>query len=622
MKTNPRHTQSRDRLAKLLGLAAPPALALLITGLFTLLVLDGQAKLSQFEPLNTASPESPQQVLPEAHTPNEPPQALRALASPSAVPSAEAGQHPEAAALCIRATLATGEPVADMLITVIEWSAAHPLAGERAGTTDERGEAHFNSLSPGPLSIGSASGAAMDLELAAGESREVELTVPQGGVVSGLVLDQDGNGVEAAAIWLSDFSSRRRGRIVAHTNAAGRFQLNHVGTWRSLSAQADGYLRSGQHALPTEPGEEAVVLRLSLGGGRIEGLVSAQEGGPVAEARVWIGGSNGWPASGQHVPGSRLGSVPPLLVLTDEQGRFAAGGLPLGSTDVHVRAEGHSVWQTSLHVVEDTLQVHAQLAPEARVAGVASDSSGRGLPNVAVCMGRYGDPDACVSITGQDGSYVLTQLPSQRLTLSARLAGYEGTLTEILGVPGQTTQWDPVLAPLNWAAGRVVCVTGNPLPDCALSVVSAADARELTADVLTDENGEFHLDDLPARSCVLLYPPGQILALDVTDAVLPGSEQNVIVVDHQSADLIELQGRVVDANGFGVADAELTLQAPGSDRALTTRSQQDGVFRFVPICLGHYELTAAQATRTGRRTIHLPSGSTSPQSLDDLILLP
>ena len=178
-----------------------------------------------------------------------------------------------------------------------------------------------------------------------------DLVLGPGGVLSGVVVDREGNPVSKAVVsWMP--SGRRRffrGRggspgvsvLRAETNPAGLFQLVHV-------PRGEGKLLATHPAHP--PGRSPLIrlqdgtvqdgIRILLPPGYIlQGKVLAQGGGPLPGARVrtlpFRGGA-----------GFRRGPSPSTL--TDKEGKFRFPALPGGDYLVTAEAEG---WQKAFQWV-------------------------------------------------------------------------------------------------------------------------------------------------------------------------------------------------------------------------------------------------------------------------------
>ncbi len=180
-----------------------------------------------------------------------------------------------------------------------------------------------------------------------------DLVLGPGGVLSGVVMDRDGNPVPGATVRWTPFGGRgffwRGGPgipglppLETQTNPAGLFQLVHV-------PRGEGKLLATHPAHP--PGRSPLIrlqdgtvqdgIRILLPPGYVlEGRVLAQGKGPLpgAQVRALSFGGGG--------PGFRRGPSPSAK--TDGEGRFKLPALPKGTYLVTAGAEG---WQSAFQWV-------------------------------------------------------------------------------------------------------------------------------------------------------------------------------------------------------------------------------------------------------------------------------
>jgi uncharacterized GH25 family protein len=210
-------------------------------------------------------------------------------------------------------------------------------------------------------------------EVAAGETKRVDLVLQGGGTIRGRVLDEQGKVVPAARLrvgrldeasesarelsaWMAD--RLLEGRIV-FTDEKGQFEITRVRPGRTLvKAEKEGYVTSYRRDLSVAADQilENHVVSLSKGES-ISGIVRGEDGKPIPRIDVVATkqanpspgfGRGGAPATaGGDAAAEPAPTVEPMLMgRTDEQGRFTVEAVPPGTTYSVVvwRAPGFKGW--------------------------------------------------------------------------------------------------------------------------------------------------------------------------------------------------------------------------------------------------------------------------------------
>jgi protocatechuate 3,4-dioxygenase beta subunit len=206
-------------------------------------------------------------------------------------------------------------------------------------------------------------------EVAAGETKRVDVVLQGGATVRGRVIDEHGKVVPAARLRvgrldeasgalreLSAWTADRflEGRIV-FADERGAFEIPRVRPGRTLlKAEKEGYVTSYRRDLVVSPDQvvESHVVSLSKGE-TISGVVRAEDGKPLpridvvatkqANPAMRFGGGAA-PAGGDAPPEPTV--EPMLMGRTDEQGRFTIEAVPPGTSYSVVvwRAPGYRGW--------------------------------------------------------------------------------------------------------------------------------------------------------------------------------------------------------------------------------------------------------------------------------------
>ncbi len=514
---------------------------------------------------------------------------------PDAPPAAVGGT--DRARLIVRVRDVHRQPVADIVVLLLEWARPNPLAEEREGRAGSEGRVEFSDVTPGTLQLAADRGGGLTLEIAAGETREVDLELPAGVRVTGQVVDLAGVPVPGAAIWLSDYGNPQNGRAVTLTDARGEFDLRDVGAWRTLAVFAEGHRASQRFFLGERPTEAPWRIVLEDPAGRLTGRVVDDGDAPVAGARVTVGWRTGF-GRGAGPDGVMREGPPPLSTRTDEDGGFAFATLPPGPTSILVRAPGHAIWKSSVMIPDHgEVEQKVVLGPEGRVEGRVADERGRPLGDIFVAAGSYGAPDASMAVTTLDGRYALGELSAGTVSINASHREFLGAQVQLRVVPGETIRQDFALASGLALGGRVADPSGHGLPE--LMVVAKPTNGPGSWAARTEADGRFLVPSVPAGVYdVVVHAPGHTLPVGHAPGVAAGTHETLIVLDTETTLTTTVQAEVVDAHGRPVEDVDAFLQRPWSELLLSMQPDGAGRFTVADILPGDYVLTLRRAGAT------------------------
>ncbi len=259
---------------------------------------------------------------------------------------------------------AAGRPATGVKVVLID---PQTYRDQQEATTNEEGRFEIRHLSPGTYRL-----TAQHPDRAGLEVPEVEipatppsvnlgdLKLPADGAIEGRVTDSRGKPVEGAEVHVNEAQNLEASlSLNLGEGLVGQPSLRSLRTGADGSFRAKG-LKSGslfdlrvQHPAYAEttvpnvaaPTKEAVRIEMKASHS-LKGQVVNAEGAPVA------GASLVWLERGEGIAGL-LGSRRPLGT-ADAQGRFQVSGLPAGSLDLEVSAEGYQTrWMEGLNIPED-----------------------------------------------------------------------------------------------------------------------------------------------------------------------------------------------------------------------------------------------------------------------------
>ncbi|MEM7518629.1 MAG: carboxypeptidase-like regulatory domain-containing protein, partial [Planctomycetota bacterium] len=349
-------------------------------------------------------------------------------------------------------------------------------------------------------------------------------TLPQGLDVTGRVVDASGKGVGGASLWVTTGLHRESRRTVATSNADGSFLLPQLQSGCFFGASSEEHSPSKPEHVQywserTEAGQ-AIELTLTLGedAARVTGTVLDSTGQPAVGARVRLGPQSQFDTFG---PRGAEGPPPPLEVLTDDEGRFAASGLAPGKVEWACQFDEHATQAGVVQVaIGSSADLQIRLDAGGYVRGRITDKEGRGLDSLTVASYQraflYPHPESSFdhprTRTSSDGTFVLGPLAPGEVRLSASTPDRKGSCEATLEVvAGASYIWNDTILGLPVLTGRAVDRSGAGLE--GWTVVSEAMTRPGPPPraVFTKADGEFEMTSSGQGSVRLkLFPPDHV----------------------------------------------------------------------------------------------------------------
>ncbi len=354
----------------------------------------------------------------------------------------------------------------------------------------------------------------------------------------------------------------RAPKLAAETDEDGEAILQLTPELWEIVVKAEGREADAVNIKLSEERETRTVVRLKPGG-YVAGRVVDEAGAPLPEVGV---------SAYQGRAMARLSAR------TDQAGRFRLDSLSLArELTLSFIKRGYPVQRTLVHLTArdpgatvDMTLVSLEKAREdvLRVKGYVRDELEEPIEGARLSLGRWSM--SAIAIADGEGRF---ELPIQRerfigLGFLAEASGYAPKFVQLAGETGR----DPIivtLEPGHWLAGRVIDEWGQPVPGAFVSAAAKIGRYRLFGGepaAVTDEDGRFHIDSLPAQVSLDFFAPGfsivsrDDLAVDQDGAeiTLPGS--GVLfgtVVDRQS-------GRAVTS--FNIALKMPSSRVPGASR--------------------------------------------------------
>ncbi len=577
----------------------------MIVGLMLVLLawLGWRAVRGEPQRVARSRPASSVAELPAAPDPR--PQAVLAVAESVRAPLASVPSAPLEPAVAARATLTVhaswerdGGDAAGIGLVLCVVDDSLPELNARFAETGTDGRARFEAVTPGNYTLHTDREVESALELHAGQTRELALTLPDGLDVAGVVIDGAGQPVAGAEVWLEgQGQGSLGGRIVAHTAVDGTFHLRALGQEQALGAFAPGFAPAFvEHVRGKTPApgtnEAHVTLVLDRAGRELHGIVLDPEGRPVSGARVALGtvgnivDGAGWRPRARSFTTGRDGGFRAWV----EAGQLRG----LASVLVHVLAPGFAlakVEESELGAPVHEIRVHLELG--ATIEGSVQTRGGEPVGGALVAIRSAGAIQRDSSPFGlpktrtrADGTYLIEHVPPGAVELVVSLesdprSGVEEARTL---ADGSYELWSLTLGAARVITGRVVDEEGAGLTE---QNVLVSDGRRNSV-VTTAANGAFLFTPSGSSEEWSLTLMGAGGALDHREKVRLGTEVVLVSRVHRAA----VAGGFTDRAGLApVGESILASLRPASDEMFVQAElDAQGAFVFEGLAPGTYRV--------------------------------
>lgn len=474
---------------------------------------------------------------------------------------------------------------------------------------DETGSVVLPGIAPGIYRVlarrpGFQDVTSADLQVRAGKPTAVTVrmlrNITEVGRLSGTVRDLSGSAISGARVKIiQGFGS---GQV--STPATGRYEFTNLipGNSYALEVSAAGFQTQVVGSIPVRS-QALTVQDFNLvpalpSKGSITGRVTDSEGTAISLALVTI------------TAGPGLG----MEVLTGSDGRYLLSDLTPGAYALLAEADGFSsAGRSGLEVRAGLTQtVNFQLSfrttPAGSLTGVVREA-GSGLLLSGVVVEVLGGPSAGrATVTGADGSYLLTDLiPYESYTVRFRKSGYLTFSQPTLRIdPATRSTLNAQLTPEQAAAvgdleGSVRRYGAGALAGVKVTVYQGPTSPLTTQ---SDTQGRFSFKNLKAGNgyAIRLEKKAYATTTRTNLTVTAGRVTRVSeVVMSRTADLSQLRVVVIDLAGRPILNAGVTItEGPSRPPRGTTNAQ--GRVAFDAILPGTYAVdVVANGYQNGRK---------------------
>jgi hypothetical protein len=562
------------------------------------------------------------------------PQALGDASGAGATPSPNG-----VTSLRVRVTWAADKsPAAGIGLQIYSWSepgGAH--RNVRRVTTDARGEWFASPVSTGSVAVHTDRDKFQGTTIESGQAALIDIALPPGFNVSGVVKDAQGEPVAEAEVWMSMAQNDHEGQVVARSDAQGRFALRdlRVGGRQVLAARSSTHAPSPKVSVEGKLGEtEQAVLVLGGDCGGVRGVVVDPGGAAVPGARVRIGQDAGLVLWGGNY-------APTFDLRCDAQGAFLAEGLPVGSHSVTAAAPGWSPTARATGLVDgkrmemtgvlveagQTADVTLQLQPSASLSGIARDEMGRPVQWATVSTvdaGSYLELMRAEAITEADGHYELHDLPLASVNLLAQHEKAGRATTRLKFEAGKVLTWDPQLTFGGHLAGTLLDARDRPVFNRHVSALATDRHQPERGSAETDASGHFEMSGLSlGPQDIFVSVPGAEGTISLARGVAVGRMDLVLRLPENADAPAIVVGRVVDPFGVPASGFQVWITNVDS-RSPQLATLEDGTGRFLLEGLAPGQYVAKVEADPAPRVLSAPLAVAGGQTCDfgDLVLAP
>jgi protocatechuate 3,4-dioxygenase beta subunit len=510
---------------------------------------------------------------------------------------------------------AAGKPLPGAELTLHGSPESQDYQGIRADAT---GRFELDYLVPGEYEVWVEAGGYASQRrrgIAAGGG-DVEFILEPEAVFSGRVVDEEGNPIVRATVFISYEEVTENG-ISGHnaqTDAEGRFIFDRVGGGRfQVSAQHDAFL----------PFEEAQELEL-ISGQRVEGRVIRLERGLQASGRVTDSGDQK-PIAGARVefrfldPERKKGewlSSDSRDATTGADGAFVVKALREGEHEISCSAKGYfgkkgervALSGRSLERLDLTLERGAS------ISGRVLDPDGKPVAEAQVSARAASRRDEHHSTSDREGGFRIVALPeAPDYRVKAWHDEFAPATVPGISVKGRedVSGIEIRLSKGGSIRGRVRDHGGIAIAKSTVYAIGASrEDGEVTSDAgaESDEEGGYEISRLqPGTYTVTAESPG--LARVEKSGVRVEEGKAASGVDFTLGAGKSLSGRVVDAGGRPIEGAAVELVGQGGIRAYTIDSATTGSDGRFTVKWGEEMQPSLSASKSGYEKAYLKDSS-------------
>jgi protocatechuate 3,4-dioxygenase beta subunit len=501
---------------------------------------------------------------------------------------------------------ADGAPVDEAWVLAEDASQPRGSPGRSSSGRTDEGDGGFvlRDVAAGTYSLevraASRGGASMAaVRVAAGRPTNVgTITLGRGGVVAGVVVDAEGNGIPGATIRAERDANRRTGQLRTQTGSTGAFELRGVPIGTVLvSASHPAYAEGRDVPATVDPEKEPVPVRLVLvRGGRLEGRALYRDGRAFAGGRVSYysmeprGAGMRWETAAiapdgtfelEHVPAGRL--MVTLMAFAPSSpmvmGSSANILTSVASREVEVREGETAPVDLSLRDVVVSGRVTRSGQPEPGV--LVSVMSGPGS-SVMTWVGPTAaravtaGPPPVAATTRDDGTYELLAFTPGRSQVHMRGSGQRYPDREVEIPDVDRFDLDLEIGGATVSGIVVDREGGSPVAEASVSLRRTDDGKQWSGGAESGPDGRFSVAAEPGEYHLEARAPDR----QPTAQALSVGPSGVADLRIELERGLEIRGRLLDANGRPAPGFLILVTPAEGESSGFDNSGADGSFRI------------------------------------------
>lgn len=464
--------------------------------------------------------------------------------------------------------------------------------GERAVTTDAKGEFVFDALPRDTFTVGFFKGEEMiDKMLTVETPADLDVELPAVALLRGRVIDgQTGKPVAQFLYSLEpvdqerDERRMRGGQQRGESRDDGTFETTvPVGAYRIVAA-ATGFIASEPRDVRVVEGEPAFVEIALSRGATVSGRITDEQGKPLLEAQVMVMREIG-EISRSSRSVTRMG---PAAATTGDDGTFNITGVETGPAQLIVRRAGYVMDRRTIEVEPET-RVDVRLARGLSISGIVT-LHGKPIAGVSV--------DAVTSAMGADhqtaatdarGRFTLEGLLPARYAINANFEMHHAQLKDF-----DVTRQRDVVIELEGPGKGVIFGTVSGLPSGGKTTRGTvfAQATERGAEGTLDASGNYRIENAPAGALdIVAHVETQSGSRSTTRKRVELTAGEALRVDLDLTPALIVSGRVTHGASKPIGRAQIVFSSEKAGM-VSAMTRDDGTYEVGLPAPGRYQIFA------------------------------
>ncbi len=424
-----------------------------------------------------------------------------------------------------------GAPVANVGIRLTQPVNRAGIDAPQRESTDADGIARFDEVPPASYVVRCDRGPSPRVQVVAGEESRVEIAIDDGIGIEGRVVDEKGQAVAGADVFLSRFGQWEEDAVVATSRTDGAFDIaglvgnNHIGARKAgYAPSALLRIRDSSGAENAPNAQEKFTLTLVTGGSAIFGRVTDANGQACAHARVIVDPDTTY--SNPTEDGSLRRHERWMFTASD--GSYRVEGLEPGMHSISFRAQAMAPHRQECTTPRDgATEVNVVLRMGAVIYGIVTDPAdpiGRCVAGAQISAETGFFSESSFATSDAQGAYRFDSLPAGEIKIAATTANAPRSEQKATTIEGQATRVDITLRVTLELKGRVADVAGGPIKGARICAISTQESTLWVRETHSTDDGSFSFTGAPDT-------PLRLIAYWPSDPASRGAEKDDVRAD-------------------------------------------------------------------------------------------